>query len=78
MHSADSHLRVIEVSGLVTILLPMTLTTLIVTNALLGGAVTWALVRLLVRGVHADRRHRVIRAAEIRSLPAPQRNRIAA
>jgi hypothetical protein len=57
----------------------MTLTTLIVTNALLGALLVYALLALLLsHGVHGDRRHRAVRAAEIRALRPRDRGRIAA
>ena len=56
----------------------MTLTTLILLNAVLGFLLIYALVHLLTHGVHSDRHHAASRHAEIRSLPAEQRDRIAA
>ena len=56
----------------------MTLTTLIITNAVLAAALIYALVHLLTHGVHADRRHRATRIAELSALPERVRDRIAA
>jgi len=56
----------------------MTPTTLIITNAVLGAVIAFALLMLLLHGVHSDRRHRLVRAAELRALPARDRDRIAA
>lgn len=56
----------------------MTLTTLIITNAVLAAVVVYALVHFLVHGVHADRRHGAGRAAELSALPVHTRDRIAA
>ena len=56
----------------------MTMTMLVITNAVLALVLVHALVWLLTHGVHADRRHRSVRAAEIRSLPVDRRDRIAA
>jgi hypothetical protein len=56
----------------------MTLTTLIITNAVLAAALIYALVHLLTHGVHADRRHRSRRVAELSALPERMRDRIAA
>lgn len=56
----------------------MTLTSLIIMNAVLGLGLVYALVHLLAHGIHADRRHRATRVAEIRALPSQQRDRIAA
>ena len=43
----------------------MTLTTLILTNAALAATLIYALVHLLTHGIHADRRHRTSRVAEL-------------
>jgi hypothetical protein len=56
----------------------MTLTTLIIINTVLGVLLVSALAQLLLHGVHADRRHRTLRAAEIRELPVHRQGRIAA
>jgi hypothetical protein len=56
----------------------MTLTTLIITNAALAAGLIYALVHLLTHGVHADRRHRETRVAELSALPERVRDRIAA
>ena len=56
----------------------MTLTTLILINSVLAGSLVYALAFLLLHSVHADRRHRVSRAAEIAALPERVRDRIAA
>ena len=56
----------------------MTLTTLIITNAILAASVIYALVHFLAHGVHADRRLVGTRAAEISARPADDRERIAA
>ena len=56
----------------------MTLTTLIITNTVLGVLLVWGLAQLLLHGIHADRRHRTTRAAEIRELPVHRRGKIAA
>ena len=56
----------------------MTPTTLIITNAVLGALIGFALLMLLIHGVHSDRRQRLVRAAELRALPARDRDRIAA
>ena len=57
----------------------MTLTTLIISNAVLAIASDgFALLMLLLHGVHSDRRHRLVRAAQLRALPARDRDRIAA
>lgn len=56
----------------------MTLTTLIITNAVLGVALVYALAHLLAHSIHADRRHRTARRAEILALPSQHRDRIAA
>jgi hypothetical protein len=56
----------------------MTITTLIITNAVLAATLVYALVHLLTHGVHADRRHRATRVAELAALPEPARDRIAA
>ena len=56
----------------------MTFSTLIILNAALGLALVYALVHLLAQAIHADGRHRATRAAEIRSLPSRERDRVAA
>ncbi len=56
----------------------MTLTTLIITNTVLAAALVYALVHFLTHGVHADRRHRATRVAELSALPERVRDRIAA
>jgi hypothetical protein len=56
----------------------MTLTTLIVTNGVFAALVLYALVHFLLHGVHADRRHRKTRSAELSALPGHARDRIAA
>ena len=56
----------------------MTLTMLVITNAILAVLLVYGLVWLLTHGIHADRRHRTVRAAEIRDLPVDRRDRIAA
>ena len=56
----------------------MTLPTLIIVNAALGLGLVYALVHLLTHAVHADRRLRVTRAAEVRALPSRHRDRVAA
>ena len=47
----------------------MTLTSLILTNAVLAAVLVYALVHFLTHGVHADRRHRASRVAELSALP---------
>ena len=56
----------------------MTLTTFIIINAVLASTVVYALVNFLVHGVHADRRDRAGRVAELPALPEDARDRIAA
>jgi hypothetical protein len=56
----------------------MTLTTLILTNAVLAATLIYALVHFLTHGIHADRRHRTSRVAELSALPERARDRIAA
>ena len=56
----------------------MTLTTLITTNAVLAAILIYALVHFLTHAVHADRRHRTTRVAELSALPMHVRDRIAA
>lgn len=56
----------------------MTLTTLILINAVLAAALVYALVHFLTHGIHADRRHRETRVAELSALPERVRDRIAA
>ncbi|HEU5479923.1 MAG TPA: hypothetical protein VFU90_08835 [Candidatus Tumulicola sp.] len=56
----------------------MTLTTLILTNVVLAGALIYALVHFLTHAIHADRRHRASRVAELSALPERVRDRIAA
>jgi len=56
----------------------MTLITLIAVNTILAGSIVGALVAFLAHAVHADRRLRVMRSAEIRSLPERRRQRVAA
>ena len=56
----------------------MTLTTLVLVNATLATLLVWGLVKLLAHGIDSDRRHRTARAAELRTLPREQRDRIAA
>ena len=56
----------------------MTLTTLIITNAVLAALLLYGLVHLLTHGVLADRRHTEARVAEITALPVRDRGRIAA
>ena len=56
----------------------MTLTTLILTNTVLAAVLVYALVHFLTHGVHADRRHRATRPAELSALPTEVRDRIAA
>jgi hypothetical protein len=56
----------------------MTLTSLILTNAVLAAVVVYALVHFLLHGVHADRRHRASRVAEPSALSVRARDRIAA
>ncbi|HET7449579.1 MAG TPA: hypothetical protein VFJ78_03205 [Gaiellaceae bacterium] len=56
----------------------MTLTTLILTNAVLAATLIYALVHFLTHGVHADRRHGASRVAELSALPERTRDRIAA
>jgi hypothetical protein len=56
----------------------MTPTILITANAVLGALIWFALLMLLLQGVYSDRRHRLVRAAELRALPARDRDRIAA
>lgn len=51
---------------------------LVITNAVLAVVLVYALVWLLTHGIHADRRHRSVRAAEIRDLPVERRDKIAA
>jgi hypothetical protein len=51
---------------------------MIMTNAVLGALTGFALLRLLLHGVYSDRRHLRVRAAEIRALPARNRDRSAA
>jgi hypothetical protein len=56
----------------------MTLISLILTNTVLAGALVYALVHFLLHGLHADRRHRTILAAERSALPVHAHDRIAA
>ena len=56
----------------------MTLTFLITANAILGAALVYALLHFLTHGLQADRKLRVSRAAELRSLPPRRRERVAA
>lgn len=56
----------------------MTLSTLILVNAVLAATLVYALVHFLTHGIHADRRHRVRRVAELSALPERVRDRIAA
>ena len=56
----------------------MTLTALILINAVLATTVIYALVHFLTHGIHADRRHRETRVAELSALPERIRDRIAA
>ena len=56
----------------------MTLTALIITNVVLASALIYALVHFLTHGIHADRRHRETRVAELLALPERLRDRIAA
>lgn len=56
----------------------MTITTLVITNAILGFSLVYAVASLLLSGVHADRRHRSQHAAEVRALPLERRDRVAA
>ena len=56
----------------------MNLTTMIITNGILAFALVYALVFLLTHAIHADRRHRSVRIAEIRALPEHRRDRVAA
>ena len=56
----------------------MNLSTLIIVNAALGLVLVSALVHFLAHAIHADARQRAVRAAEIRSLPSRERDRVAA
>jgi hypothetical protein len=56
----------------------MTLTALITMNAILAAVLVYALVHFLAHGLHADRKLRVARAAELRSLPERRAERVAA
>ena len=56
----------------------MNLSTLIIVNAALGLVLVSALVHFLAQAIHADARQRAVRAAEIRSLPSRERDRVAA
>jgi hypothetical protein len=56
----------------------MTLTTLILTNAVLAATLIYGLAHFLTHGIHADRRHRATRVAELSALPERVRDRIAA
>ena len=56
----------------------MTYSTLIIVNATLGLVLVYALVHFLAQAIRADGRHRAVRAAEIRSLPSRERDRVAA
>jgi hypothetical protein len=56
----------------------MTLTTLIITNVVLGAALIYSLAHFLTYAVHADRRHRATRLAELSALPERHRDRVAA
>jgi hypothetical protein len=56
----------------------MTLTTLILTNLVLAAALVYALVHFMTHGIHADRRHRARRVAELSAFPERARDRIAA
>ena len=56
----------------------MTLTTFIITNAVLAAVLVYALAHFLAHALHADRRHRVTRVAELSALPERVRDRIAA
>ena len=56
----------------------MTLTTLILTNTVPAAVLVYALVHFLTHGVHADRRHRTTRVAELSAIPLRVRDRIAA
>ena len=56
----------------------MTPTTLILINAVPAATLVYALVHFLTHGIHADRRHRASRVAELSALPERVRDRIAA
>jgi len=56
----------------------MTLTTLILTNAVLAATLIYALVHFLTHGVHADRRHGASPRRGLSALPERTRDRIAA
>ena len=56
----------------------MTFSTLIIVNATLGLVLVYTLVHFLAQAIHADGRQRAVRAAEIRSLPSRERDRVAA
>jgi hypothetical protein len=56
----------------------MTLTTLIISNVVLAAILVYALAHFLTHAVHADRRHRASRVAELSALPERSRGRIAA
>ena len=56
----------------------MTLTTLILINAVLAATLVYGLVHFLTHGIHADRSHRASRVAELSALPERVRDRIAA
>ncbi len=56
----------------------MTFSTLIIVNATLALVLVYALVHFLAQAIHADGRQRAVRAAEIRSLPSRERDRVAA
>ncbi len=56
----------------------MTLTTLIITNAVLAALLIYTLAHLLMHAVHSDRHHGARQLAELLALPAHERGRIAA
>ncbi|HEY2776828.1 MAG TPA: hypothetical protein VGI77_02905 [Gaiellaceae bacterium] len=56
----------------------MTLATLIITNIVLAAVLVYALAHFLTHAVHADRRHRATRVAELSTLPERIRDRVAA
>ena len=76
--TALSHVRLNDLSPGGGRLEPMNLSTLIIVNAALGLTLVYALVHFLAHAIHADARQRAVRAAEVRSLPSRERDRVAA
>jgi hypothetical protein len=76
--TALSHVRLNELSPGGGRLDLMTFSTLIIVNATLGLVLVYMLVHFLAQAIHADARQRAVRAAEVRSLPSRERDRVAA